>query len=189
MMNPVHHECRWSHKKMCEVEFDVTDSRLSGAGISLPVLEAGCTYASGRLESEGTDEENMSLGAVLPEAGRVSGSIHDDCFFSFERAPDELVDGVCRAVLEQQAGYAEAQVSLEGASLSLGRALRDFGCLRLRTEPKHLQVTIERLTGDSPLFGRRFRRIGRVRLDQPQAEVEIPNYTLERTRARARRSA
>jgi hypothetical protein len=181
-MKPIHHECWWSRKKMCEVEFDAADSRLSGAGISLPVLEAGCTFASGRLEFERADEENMSLSAILPESSRVSGSIHDDCFFTFERAPDALVKGVCRALLEQQAGYAAAQVSLGSSPTSLAHALREFGCLRLRTEPKHTQITIERLTGDSPLFGRRFRRIGRVRLDQPEAKVEIPNQRMHRTR-------
>src|ERR1041384_6396386 len=122
------HECWWSRKKMCEVEFDATECRLSGAGVSLPVLEAGCAYASDRLVSDCVDEENTNLSVVLPEALAVSGSIHDDCFFSFQPAPSELVDGICRAVLEQQVRYADLQVGFQAASSSLAQTLRDYGC-------------------------------------------------------------
>jgi hypothetical protein len=174
-MKPADHECWWSRKKMCELEFDATECRLSGAGVSLPVLEGGCAYASGRLTSVRVDDENMNLSAVVPEALTISGSIHDDCFFSFQPVPSELLDGICRSVLEQQVRYANLQVSLQTAASSLAKTLRDYGCLRLHTETKDIQVTIEIVKSDSGLFGRRFRRIGRVRLNQPQAEIEIPS--------------
>ena len=158
---------------MCEVEFRASDRRLSGAGVSLRVLEAACAYASGRLTSERDDDENLKLSVVIPGAQPVPGTIHDDCFFSFQPAPSQLVDGVCRAVLEQQGGYAGVQVGLQSVALSLAKLLHDHGCLRLRTDPGDMQITIEVVKSDSPLIGKRFRRIGRVRLDQPDAQVVI----------------